>query len=81
MSALLIKNKVQGLMFPLVGLMVFLFFWGLVAKQVTTSLGSLPGPVATAQQFMGLVHEHEAEQVKRSAFYERQEKRNRNNFV
>lgn len=76
MSALLIKNKVQNLMFPLVGLMVFLFLWGLVAKQVTTTLGTLPGPFETAQQFMGLVQEHESEQQKKTAFYERQEKRN-----
>jgi nitrate/nitrite transport system permease protein len=32
--------------------------------------------VATAQQFMGLVDEHEAEQQKKTAFYQRQDQRN-----
>lgn len=76
MSALLQQIKWKNMAFPLIGLLVFLFFWQIAASQVKTTLGTLPGPVATAQQFMGLVHEHEAEQVKKSAFYQRQEQRN-----
>lgn len=75
MSALL-NIKWQNMAFPFVGLLAFLFFWQIAASQVTTTLGSLPGPVATAQQFMGLVDEHEAEQDKKTAFYQRQEQRN-----
>jgi nitrate/nitrite transport system permease protein len=65
MSALL-NIKWQNMAFPFVGLLAFLFFWQIAASQVTTTLGSLPGPVATAQQFMGLVDEHEAEQDKKT---------------
>ena len=75
MSALL-NIKWQNMAFPFVGLLAFLFFWQIAASQVTTTLGSLPGPVATAQQFMGLVDEHEAEQDKKTAFYQRQDQRN-----
>ncbi len=75
MSALL-NIKWQNMAFPFVGLLAFLFFGQIAASQATTTLGSLPGPVATAQQFMGLVDEHEAEQDKKTAFYQRQEQRN-----
>ena len=50
--------------------------WSLAAKQVQTSLGTLPGPYETGQQFSGLVKEHFASRDKEVAFYERQEVRN-----
>ena len=43
MSALL-NIKWQNMAFPFVGLLAFLFFWQIAASQVTTTLGSLPGP-------------------------------------
>jgi nitrate/nitrite transport system permease protein len=50
--------------------------WHLGAKQVQTSLGTLPGPVETTQQFANLVDEHFEEREKAVLFIERQEKRN-----
>lgn len=65
----------KGLL-PLLGLVGFLFFWQLAASQVQTSLGSLPGPVATVKQFAALYQEHEVEGERKAAFYQRQEERN-----
>lgn len=52
MSAVL-NIKWQNMAFPLVGLLAFLFFWQIAASQVTTTLGSLPGPVATRSAIHG----------------------------
>lgn len=48
----------------------------LAAREVQTSLGTLPGPVQTFQQFSNLVDDHWQEREKEQAFIERQEKRN-----
>ena len=61
---------------PVLGIAVFLLLWGLLAKQVDTSLGSFPGPASVAEQVKNLYQEHVAERAKADAFYERQEKRN-----
>lgn len=66
----------KKVLLPLVGIVVFLLMWSLAAKQVQTSLGTLPGPYETGQQFSGLVKEHFASRDKEVAFYERQEVRN-----
>jgi nitrate/nitrite transport system permease protein len=55
---------------------MFLMMWHLSARQVQTSLGTLPGPAQTYQQFSNLVVEHWQEGEKELAFIERQEKRN-----
>ena len=61
---------------PLVAVAIFLMLWSVLAAQVQTSLGQLPGPAKVWEQAMVLVDEHRAEREKESAFYERQEKRN-----
>jgi len=66
----------RSLFLPLLGILAFLCLWQMGASQVQTSLGTLPGPVATAQQFAALYQEHEQEQEKADAFYARQEARN-----
>lgn len=50
--------------------------WHLAAREVQTSLGTLPGPAQTFQQFSNLVDDHWQEREKEQAFIERQEKRN-----
>ncbi len=67
---------VSSFVLPLVAIAIFLGLWSASAKQVQTSLGQLPGPVAVFQQASNLVDEHVAEREKEAAFYERQEKRN-----
>jgi nitrate/nitrite transport system permease protein len=61
---------------PLLGVLLFLGLWQWGASQVQTSLGTLPGPVATASQFWSLGQDHLAERDKAAAFLERQQARN-----
>ncbi len=71
-----VVNKSKVLLLPIIGLLVFLMIWHLAARQVHTSLGTLPGPGQTFTQFSNLVSEHWREREKAAAFIERQEKRN-----
>lgn len=66
----------QLLGLPIIAIALFLGFWSVMAAQVETSLGELPGPSQVWQQSITLLDEHEEERVKEMAFYERQEKRN-----
>ena len=66
----------SSFIFPLIAIAIFLVLWSASAKQVQTSLGQLPGPVAVFQQASNLFDEHVAEREKEAAFYQRQEKRN-----
>lgn len=71
-----VMNRSKMVLLPLIGLCLFLLGWHLVAKQVQTSLGTLPGPVQTFTQFTHLVQEHVQQREKAQAFIERQEQRN-----
>jgi len=75
-----IKDKffkaMNALLLPIVGLMLFLAFWAGTASSIDTSLGAFPGPKQVWNQAWVLVDEHQAQQVKAEAFYERQEIRN-----
>lgn len=71
-----VANKSKAVLLPIIGLLMFLMIWHLSARQVQTSLGTLPGPTQTYQQFSNLVLEHWEEREKEVAFIERQEKRN-----
>lgn len=64
------------LLIPLMGIAVFLLAWGLLAPQVQTSLGAIPGPFEVAQQVGNLWQDHVREREKEVAFYQRQEERN-----
>ena len=67
---------VSSIILPVIAIAIFLALWSASAKQVQTSLGQLPGPVAVFEQASTLVDEHIAEREKEKAFYERQKKRN-----
>ncbi|WP_243760224.1 ABC transporter permease [Pseudomaricurvus hydrocarbonicus] len=64
------------IVFPLLGVLVFLLLWSVAAQNINTSLGKFPGPAAVVEQFGSLYDEHVREREKADAFYERQEKRN-----
>ncbi|MFP8966009.1 ABC transporter permease [Pokkaliibacter sp. CJK22405] len=66
----------RSLCLPALGLIVFLLFWQLAAKQIDTSLGQFPGPSQVFEQTQGLIAEHQREREKADAFYARQEERN-----
>ncbi|WP_442784330.1 MULTISPECIES: ABC transporter permease [unclassified Cocleimonas] len=61
---------------PILGVLIFLMLWSLLAPKVVTSLGAVPGPKQVYSQFEALVVEHKDERQKQVAFYERQETRN-----
>jgi nitrate/nitrite transport system permease protein len=66
----------RTLIIPLMGIAAFLVAWGVLAPQVQTSLGSVPGPVEVWQQAGNLWQDHLHEREKADAFYARQEERN-----
>ncbi|MEM7541945.1 MAG: ABC transporter permease [Pseudomonadota bacterium] len=66
----------QLLCVPLIGILVFLIAWGVIAPQIKTSLGAVPGPAQVWEQTIALWEDHKAERAKAAAFYERQDKRN-----
>ncbi|QUJ69599.1 ABC transporter permease (plasmid) [Photobacterium sp. GJ3] len=66
----------RNLALPASGIVIFLLIWHLAASQVQTSLGTLPGPVQTWQQFTSLVAEHQRERERETAFDVRQAARN-----
>ncbi|WP_127903522.1 ABC transporter permease [Solirhodobacter olei] len=61
---------------PLLAIGAFLLLWGVLAPQVKTSLGTIPGPVAVWEQAVQLNAEANAEHLKAKAFYAREAKRN-----
>ena len=64
------------LLIPLIGIIGFLVAWGVLAPQVQTSLGAVPGPVQVWEQVGVLWADHKRERAKEVAFFERQEIRN-----
>jgi nitrate/nitrite transport system permease protein len=66
---------------PILGIVIFLGLWSVVASNIVTSLGTFPGPGAVWEQSINLVDEHVARQKKARDFYERQEERNAARFA
>ncbi len=64
-------------MFPaVIGIAAFLALWSVLAPQVDTSLGALPGPGQVAEQGAALYDEWSAAQETEAQFYTDQEARN-----
>lgn len=68
--------EMKSILLPVIGLVVFLFFWQGASSQITTSLGKFPGPAEAWKQWSNLLSEHSEQREKEVAFFERQEKRN-----
>jgi nitrate/nitrite transport system permease protein len=66
----------RGLIAPMLGILAFLAMWAVLAPQVNTSLGSLPGPVAVAAQGVSLFEDFSASQNAKATFYADQSARN-----
>jgi nitrate/nitrite transport system permease protein len=66
----------KGLIWPLVGIFGFLAMWAVLAPQVDTSLGALPGPVEVAEQGVALYDEYQATADAKTEFYAAQDARN-----
>ena len=61
---------------PIAGVLIFLGLWALLAPQVDTSLGALPGPVEVAEQGQALFDEWSASKEKEAQFYAEQDSSN-----
>ena len=66
----------ERLLIPVIAILVFLGAWGVLAPQVKTSLGAIPGPVEVWEQVQVLHADHVQEMERADAFYERQAARN-----
>ncbi len=71
-----LPEKLKGLAAPLLGIVIFLGLWAALAPQVETSLGTLPGPVAVAEQGASLFDEWSAAKETEAQFYTDQDARN-----
>ena len=67
---------IKTILYPFLGIIVFLMLWSFAASKIDTSLGQFPGPSQVFAQSKVLVEEHKAEQEKAVSFYQRQEERN-----
>lgn len=74
--AAICKKVFASITLPIVGLVIFLGLWSLVAQSINTSLGQFPGPAQVLEQTQTLIEEHNLQQEKAEQFYERQHKRN-----
>ena len=70
------KFDIKAFLYPAIGLLIFLMLWSFTANKIDTSLGKFPGPSQVYSQSLTLIDEHNAEQDKADAFYQRQEERN-----
>jgi nitrate/nitrite transport system permease protein len=66
----------RSLGIPIASILVFLYVWSVLAPQVHTSLGAIPGPAQVWQQAEVLLGDHFAQREKAAAFYARQDERN-----
>jgi len=70
------SQNIKDFVYPMLGIVVFLFIWSVAASRIDTSLGQFPGPSQVVTQSKALVQEYYDEQEKAVAFDERQAKRN-----
>lgn len=61
---------------PIIAFLLFLGLWSATASKIHTSLGAIPGPASVWHEVEGLLAEHDAEQQKKTEFYQRQQARN-----
>ncbi|MBB3982373.1 nitrate/nitrite transport system permease protein [Sphingobium fontiphilum] len=71
-----IVKAAKGLVAPLAGIVIFLTLWAVLAPQVQTSLGALPGPGAVAEQAVALYGDYQATEQAKADFYAQQDARN-----
>ncbi len=66
----------KALTAPLLGILAFLALWAVLAPQVDTSLGALPGPLDVAEQGVALFDEWSAAKDAEAQFYAQQDASN-----
>ena len=71
-----VVTTLKGLLPPVIGIVSFLLLWAVLAPQVDTSLGALPGPLEVAEQGGALYEEWSAASDAEAQFYADQDARN-----
>lgn len=71
-----LPGKLKDFLAPTLGILGFLALWAVLAPQVDTSLGALPGPVEVAEQGVALYGEWSASNDIEAQFYADQEASN-----
>ena len=71
-----LRDSARALLLPILGILLFLGAWHLLAPQVQTSLGSFPGPVQVWEQGGQLWQEHVSQRERADKFIAMQEARN-----
>jgi len=66
----------RSMLAPTLGIVGFLLLWAVCAPLVKTSLGTLPGPVAVAEQGVALYNDYVATNEAKAQFYADQDARN-----
>ncbi|MBL4739849.1 MAG: ABC transporter permease [Sneathiella sp.] len=66
----------QTFFIPMIGMAFFIGAWALLAPQVKTSLGTIPGPMQVIEQVDFLIKDHQREREKEEAFHKRVEVHN-----
>jgi nitrate/nitrite transport system permease protein len=66
----------KSLIAPVFGILAFLALWAVLAPQVDTSLGALPGPAEVTEQGISLYEEWSAAKEAEAQFYADQDARN-----
>jgi nitrate/nitrite transport system permease protein len=70
------KSIAQTILIPFLAIALFLAAWSFGARQITTSLGQVPGPAMVWEQAQSLWQEHLVEKGKAAEFYAKQDARN-----
>ncbi len=71
-DSLNLATMVRAVWAPLLGIVIFLALWHVLAKGIETSLGTLPGPAQVWEQAGNIYQEYQAEHEREVAFHERQ---------
>ncbi|HEX5169010.1 MAG TPA: ABC transporter permease [Cyclobacteriaceae bacterium] len=71
-----LKVIIRSILTPILAIVLFLFAWSFGARQVTTSLGQIPGPAMVWEQAVTLWKQHLVEKRKADEFYAKQEVKN-----
>ncbi|HUF97193.1 MAG TPA: ABC transporter permease [Ilumatobacter sp.] len=66
------ERLIRGFAAPVLGIVVFLLLWAVLAPRVQTSLGSLPGPTDVASEGFELFDEWRADRAAEAAFNDTQ---------
>lgn len=71
-----LRDLGKAMLAPALGIAIFLGLWAVLAPQVDTSLGALPGPVEVGEQGVSLFKEWSAAKDAEAQFYADQDARN-----